>query len=103
MGVSGGADGQEAPQELGQELQREALQQRLAAPVKLKQLMADRFEQLRKAASIKERRKREKKKKIKKRYYRILGDEKVEDHQGPFEICLEPISHRAVVHNIQHN
>lgn len=58
VGVSGCADGQEAPQELGQELQREALQQWLAAPVKLKQLMTDRFEQLRKTTSTKERGKR---------------------------------------------
>lgn len=36
VGVSGCADGQEAPQELRQELQHEALQLWLAAPVKLK-------------------------------------------------------------------
>lgn len=57
VGVSGCADGQEAPQELGQELQREALQLWLAAPVKLKQLVTDRFKQLRKTTSIKKKNK----------------------------------------------
>lgn len=60
VGVPGRADGQEAPQELGQELQREALQLRLAAPVKLKELVADWFQQLRTKAAIKKRKKKKK-------------------------------------------
>lgn len=105
VGVSGCADGQEAPQELGQELQREALQQGLAAPVKLKQLMTDRFEQLRKTTSTKER---EKKKEKENRstlpsHGNILVDKKVEDNQGSLNICLEPIRHRVVRYSITDN